>query len=64
MMMSAAKRLKPGDRVRWSYEGDVSDGTVAEVGYCAVKVRWDDGVVSTYQFDGDGTAGVAFLFHT
>ncbi len=37
-----AKRLKVGDAVVW--ENDAADrGEVIEVGYCAVKIRWENG---------------------
>lgn len=39
-MAKQAKDFKVGMRVRW--ESNPSDrGTVVEVGYCRVKVRWD-----------------------
>jgi hypothetical protein len=39
-----AKRLRVGDRVTWG--GNAEDrGVVIEIGYCAVKIDWEDGQV-------------------
>ena len=35
------KSFKVGQTVVWQPDG--SKGVVVEVGYCAVKVRWEDG---------------------
>lgn len=40
MDAKAAKRLKVGTRVRFS---DGVYGTVRDVGYNAVEIKWDDG---------------------
>ncbi len=44
MNSSQMKKLKVGDRVVWTAENAL--GAVSEVGYCAVKVQWDDGLVT------------------
>ena len=44
MSESESKKLKVGDKVIWEDdEGDI--GQVIEVGYNAVKIRWDIGQV-------------------
>ena len=45
-----AKKLKVGDKVMW--QGSHTDlGEVIEVGYCAVKIKWDNGQVGLVQHD-------------
>lgn len=49
MDAKTAKTLKVGDRVIWDNNpGD--RGKVVEVGYCAVKVAWENGLVGTTDF--------------
>lgn len=44
MNAAEAKRLKIGDALIW--ENDPGDrGTVIEVGYCAVKIEWENGQI-------------------
>jgi hypothetical protein len=45
MTLKEAAALKLGDRVRCDLDG--AGGVVVEVGYAAVKVRWDDGQYAT-----------------
>jgi len=53
--MLQAKDFKVGMRVRW--ESNPEDrGTVIEVGYCRVKVRWDP--QEGDRWDPDGIVGV------
>jgi len=40
MTITTAKELKQGQRVRWA---DGSLGTVDEVSYAALRIKWDDG---------------------
>ena len=44
--------IKAGDRVR-STTGDDARGTVIEVDYTSLRVKWDDGVISLFhKWDG------------
>jgi len=46
MNRKEAKRLKIGDRVQiWAESPDACSGVIIEVGYNAVKTKWDDGQV-------------------
>lgn len=57
MKPTQLKSLKLGDRVL--FHGSLSDelaghdipGEVTEVGYSAVRIVWEDGVISTFQFN-------------
>ncbi len=41
-----AKKVKVGDRVQiWAESPDACTGTAIEVGYNAVKFKWDDGQI-------------------
>lgn len=42
MDRTEAGRLKVGDRVVWTPDAPSSTGTVKEIGYCAVRILWDD----------------------
>lgn len=54
MKLAEAKKLKVGNRVRWTDENP-QEGEVIETGYAGFKVRWADGVVSICSFAwGDG----------
>lgn len=65
----AARKLRPGDRVRWTYPGDEQDedgnprvGEVTTFGADCVRVRWDgDNCDYPYLYRGSGTAGITFI---
>ena len=49
MTLKDAKKVKVGDRLRWTDENP-QDGEVIETGYTGFKVRWADGVISLLSF--------------
>lgn len=56
----SAWEWKVGDRVKWISNPD-ERGTVTEVGYNAVKIKWDDGVISIHDFKPAAERSVAQL---
>jgi hypothetical protein len=47
-----AEKLKIGDRIEiWSGTDEAASGTVIETGYCAIKVKWDDELISIIHFN-------------
>jgi hypothetical protein len=53
-------KIRVGDRVKWA-SNQHERGTVIDVDYAAVKVRWDDGVVSTYSLTPAAAGSIAQL---
>lgn len=50
MKNKEAAKLKVGDRVMWN-NNPQDLGTVSEVGYCAVRIKWDNGQTGTTHLD-------------
>ena len=54
MTIAQAKRIKVGDRVRWTgpvERGETVTGTVTETGYLGIKVQWDRAFPQVILFD-------------
>lgn len=49
-----AERVKIGDKMKWTGEGEPAGGEVVEVGYNAFKVRWEDGIHQIVGFNDPG----------
>lgn len=53
MDRKGADKIKVGDRVQiWAESPDACSGTAIEVGYNAVKFKWDDGQVGIIHKNG------------
>lgn len=53
MTQKQVEKLKMGDRVKWIGEAEDQQehtGVVDEVGYAAVRVKWDDGITTSHYF--------------
>ena len=52
--LTTIENIRVGDRVQWF--SPHCEGTVADVDYCTIQIRWDDGSVSNCQ-KADGFIG-------
>lgn len=53
MSKNELKKLKINDRLTYEEASVRNNGIVTEVGYCAVRIKWDDGYTSTLRFNDD-----------
>lgn len=55
MNIKDLKKLKINERVKWTYlhTDNPIGGTVIERGYSGLRVKWEDGFVSTFFFNHD-----------
>lgn len=60
MNREAAEKLKDKDRVIFKNGApEACTGTVIETGYCAVKIKWDDGIIGIVRHEDGHMADIA-----